>query len=72
MFFFTSHVVLSGHCLVKERAWFGVNSTIRDFTTIGEGSLIAMGSVITKDTEDDGFYMGIPAKKQAKRASETY
>jgi sugar O-acyltransferase (sialic acid O-acetyltransferase NeuD family) len=70
--FFTSHVVLSGHCLVKERAWFGVNSTIRDFTTIGEGSLIAMGSVITKDTEDDGFYMGIPAKKQVKRASETY
>ncbi len=70
--FFTSHVVLSGHCLVKERAWFGVNSTIRDFTTIGEGSLIAMGSVITKDTEDDGFYMGIPAKKQLKRASETY
>ena len=70
--FFTSHVVLSGHCLVKERAWFGVNSTIRDFTTIGEGSLIAMGSVITKDTEDDGFYMGIPAKKQGKRASETY
>lgn len=70
--FFTSHVVLSGHCLVKERAWFGVNSTIRDFTTIGKGSLIAMGSVITKDTEDDGFYMGIPAKKQVKRASETY
>ena len=70
--FFTSHVVLSGHCHVKERAWFGVNSTIRDFITIGEGSLIAMSSVITKNTDDDGFYMGFPAKKQEKTALEVY
>jgi sugar O-acyltransferase (sialic acid O-acetyltransferase NeuD family) len=70
--FFTSHVVLSGHCHVKERAWFGVNSTIRDFTTIGEGCLIAMGSLITKSTEDESFYMGLPAKKQEKNAREVY
>ena len=70
--FFTSHVVLSGHCHVKERAWLGVNATIRDFTTIGCGSLIAMGSLITKSTDDDGFYMGTPAKKQDKLASEIY
>ena len=70
--FFTSHVVMSGHCHIKERAWLGVNATIRDFTTIGEGSLIAMGSLITKDTDDDSFYMGVPAKKQEKTALETY
>jgi len=64
--FFTSHVVLSGHCHVKPRAWFGVNSTIRDFTTIGEGCLIGMGSLVTKSTDDDCFYMGFPAKKQDK------
>lgn len=70
--FFTSHVVLSGHCHVKQRAWFGVNSTIRDGITIGEGSLIAMGSLITKSTEDDGFYMGVPAKKQEAPANIVY
>ena len=70
--FFTSHVVLSGHCHVKERAWFGVNSTIRDGLTIGEGSLIAMGAVITKSTDDDGLYMGAPAKKQEAPASKVY
>jgi acetyltransferase-like isoleucine patch superfamily enzyme len=70
--FFTSHVVLSGHCHVKERAWFGVNSTIRDGLTIGEGSLIAMGAVITKSTEADGLYMGTPAKKQEAPASKVY
>jgi sugar O-acyltransferase (sialic acid O-acetyltransferase NeuD family) len=70
--FFTSHVVLSGHCHVKERAWVGVNSTIRDFITIGEGSLIAMGSLVTKSTDDDGFYIGSPAKKQNKSSIEIY
>jgi sugar O-acyltransferase (sialic acid O-acetyltransferase NeuD family) len=70
--FFTSQFVLSGHCHVKERAWFGVNSTIRDFTTIGEGCLIAMGSLITKSTDDNGFYMGSPAKKQDKPSIEVY
>jgi sugar O-acyltransferase (sialic acid O-acetyltransferase NeuD family) len=68
--FFTSHVVLSGHCHVKEKAWIGVNSTIRDGVTIGEGSLIAMGSLITKNVEDNSFYMGVPAKKQNKLPEE--
>jgi len=70
--FFTSHVVLSGHCHVKERSWFGVNATIRDGITIGKGSLIAMGAMITKSTEDNGFYLGSPAKKQEKLSNEVY
>lgn len=70
--FFTSHVVLSGHCHVKERAWFGVNSTIKDGLTIGEGSLIAMGSVVTKSTHDDGFYLGSPAVKHKAPASRIF
>jgi sugar O-acyltransferase (sialic acid O-acetyltransferase NeuD family) len=70
--FFTSHIVMSGHCHIKERAWLGVNATIRDFTTVGEGTLIAMGSLITKNTDNGGFYMGAPAKKQEKSAIEIY
>lgn len=70
--FFTSHVVMSGHCHIKERAWIGVNATIRDFTTVGEGCLIAMGSLITKSTEDGSFYLGTPAKKQTREAIEIY
>lgn len=70
--FFTSHVVLSGHCHVKERVWIGVNATIRDGITLGEGSLIAMGSLITKNTDNNGVYMGSPAKKQEKSANEIY
>jgi sugar O-acyltransferase (sialic acid O-acetyltransferase NeuD family) len=61
--FFTSHVVLAGHCVVESFAYLGVNSTIRDATTIAEGTFVAMSAAITKNTEEWGLYMGIPAKK---------
>ena len=61
--FFTSHVVLSGHCIVEPYCFFGVNATIRDYTHIAEGSLIAMGACVTKDTEPWGVYKGTPAVK---------
>jgi sugar O-acyltransferase (sialic acid O-acetyltransferase NeuD family) len=61
--FFSSHVVLSGKCTVKEFAWLGVNSTIRDGLTIAEGSLIGMGAVVTKSTEPYKKYAGNPAKE---------
>jgi sugar O-acyltransferase (sialic acid O-acetyltransferase NeuD family) len=60
---FTSHVVLSGHCVVEPFSFFGVNSTIRDGIHISEGSLVAMSSSIVKDTEPWGVYKGSPAKK---------
>lgn len=60
---FTSHVVLSGHCVVEPFAFFGVNATIRDRVRIAEGSFIAMAAAVTKDTEAWGVYKGNPAKK---------
>ena len=62
--FFTSHVVLSGHCNIESHCWFGVNSTIRDYSHFKEGTLLAMGSSFTKkETEPWSVYMGVPAKK---------
>lgn len=61
--FFTSHVVLSGHCIVESYSFCGVNATIKDGLHIGEGSLIAMGACITRNTEPWGVYRGNPAKK---------
>ncbi len=60
---FTSHVVLSGHCVVEAFSFFGVNATIRDGINIAEGSLIAMAAALTRDTEPWGVYKGNPAKK---------
>ncbi len=70
--FFTSHVVLSGHCTVDSFCFFGVNSTIRDCTHVAEGTLVAMSAVITKDTDAYGVYMGNPASKGPKPSTEAY
>ena len=61
--FFTSHVVMSGHCTIEPYCFFGVNATIRDGLHIAEGTLAAMSACITRDTEPWGVYQGVPAKK---------
>lgn len=61
--FFSSHVVLSGMCVVEDYCWFGVNSCTRDRITIAEGSFIGMGSVVTKTTKPYKKYIGNPAKE---------
>ncbi|MDO6709119.1 acetyltransferase [Aliiglaciecola sp. 2_MG-2023] len=70
--FFTSHVVLSGHCIVDDYCFFGVNSTIRDYTHVAQGTLLGMGSSLTRDSEEWGVYIGNPAKKKIKPSYEVY
>lgn len=47
---------------VKKNAWVGAGSTICPGVTIGENSVIAAGSVVTKDVPDNTVYGGVPAK----------
>ncbi|MEQ9505800.1 MAG: acyltransferase [Hyphomonas sp.] len=48
--------------LVKRRASIGSNATILCGITIGEGALIAAGSVVTKDVPDHAIVAGVPAR----------
>jgi UDP-2-acetamido-3-amino-2,3-dideoxy-glucuronate N-acetyltransferase len=48
--------------LVKRRASIGSNATILCGITIGEGALVAAGSVVTKDVPDHAIVAGVPAK----------
>lgn len=71
--FFTSHVVMSGHCEIGSYSFFGVNSTVRDYSNIAQGTLVGMAAAITKDTEEWGIYVGNPAKKvPGKLSYEAY
>ncbi len=67
---FTSHVVLSGHCEVNNYCVLGVNSTIRDGITLAEGTFVAMGASILKNTEPWGLYKGNPGIKSEKSTKE--
>lgn len=61
--FFSSHVVMSGHCIVESYCWLGVNSTIKDHIHLAEGTFVSMSAMITKNTSPNKRYIGIPAKE---------
>ncbi|MDT3402179.1 acyltransferase [Mucilaginibacter terrae] len=52
---------------IKDDVWIGYNTTILSGVTINEGSIIAAGSVVTKDVEAYSIYAGVPAKKVKNR-----
>ncbi len=70
--FFTSQVVLSGHCIVDEYCFLGVNSTVRDSTHLAKGTLVGMGACITKDTQVWGVYVGNPAVLKNNKSYKVY
>lgn len=55
---------------IEDRAWIGPRTTILHSVTIGEGAVIAAGSVVTKDVEPYSIVAGIPAKKIGTRSRD--
>ncbi len=49
--------------------WIGLGSIVLSGVTIGEGSVIAAGSVVTRDVDEYAIYAGNPAKKISDRFS---
>lgn len=48
---------------IGDDVWIGYGAIIMSGVNIANGSIIAAGSVVTKDTEPYSIYAGIPAKK---------
>lgn len=69
------HVRIGDHCFIGagacfgglavagDRCFVGLNATIRDGVRLAEGSFIAAGAVVAEDTEPDGLYVGVPARR---------
>lgn len=49
--------------IIKEDVWLGSNVTVLQGVSIEKGSIIAAGSVVTKDVEEYTIVGGVPAKK---------
>lgn len=54
--------VASEPIYIKDNVWIGMDATILKGVTIGENSIIAAGSVVTKDVEPNTIVGGNPAK----------
>lgn len=46
---------------VGRNVWLGARVLVMPGVTIGEGSVVAAGAVVTKDCEPNGLYAGVPA-----------
>jgi acetyltransferase-like isoleucine patch superfamily enzyme len=55
-----SHIIAPVH--IKRGAWIAINVVILPGVTIGENSIIAAGSVVTKDIPSHSIAAGSPAK----------
>lgn len=53
---------VSGSCVVGENTWVGPNACIRDQRSIGNNTMIGMGSVVVKNIGDNEVWAGNPAK----------
>lgn len=49
--------------VIGKGCWIGARATILPGVTIGDGCVIAAGSVVTKDCEPNTLYGGVPARK---------
>lgn len=55
---------------IEDEVWIGANSTILGGVTIGKGSIIGAGSVVTKDIPEGVIARGIPCKVIRKITDE--
>lgn len=62
--FYRSYVVL------KKHSFLATNVIVHPGVTIGEGAVVASGSVVTKDLDAWGIYAGTPARRVKDRAKE--
>lgn len=53
---------ISEEITVGDGTWIGANVTILPGVNIGSGVIIAAGSVVVYDCEDNSIYAGNPAK----------
>jgi len=67
----SSHVVIAGHCDIGKRCFLGINSTIKDFTKVGDDCFVAMDASIVSDLDNDSVALGVSStvfKSNDKRA----
>ena len=48
--------------LIQKNAWIGAGAIVLPSVTVGENSVVAAGSVVTKDVPDNTVVGGVPAK----------
>ena len=71
---FLEHIVdayqMKGDTVIGDGAWIGMRAMIMPGVHIGEGAVIASGSIVTKNVEPYSVVAGNPAKQVKKRFND--
>jgi sugar O-acyltransferase (sialic acid O-acetyltransferase NeuD family) len=65
--FLASGVILAGYVHVEPDCFLGQGCNCKQYLTIGRGSLIGMGAVVTRRVEPNSVMVGNPARKLRDR-----
>jgi sugar O-acyltransferase (sialic acid O-acetyltransferase NeuD family) len=68
--FIASNVVVLGNVRVEPYCFLGANATIKEGITVARACVIGMGASVTRNTEEDGVYVGVPARLRSKIGSQ--
>ena len=59
--------MIGGSVEIGDDCWISPSSVIRDWRKIGNGALVGLGAVVTKDIESNIIVIGNPAKPLQKK-----
>src|SRR3546814_1918349 len=60
--FLAPRVTVAGSGRVESHCFVGVSATLRDNVTLGARCVVGAGAVVTRSTQADGLYVGVPAR----------
>lgn len=58
----TAHVILCGSSILEDGVWIAPNSSVLNRVSIGQGAVVGLGSVVTRDVKPNTVVYGSPAK----------
>lgn len=56
-----------GRIIIRDDVWIGANVVLLPDVSVGRGSIIGAGSVVTKNVDDYAIVAGVPAKQIGSR-----
>ena len=66
----TACAEISGGVKIGRNSWIGPNSSIIQKVSVGKGSLVGIGAVVTKNISENSIFVGNPAKFLRNNAGE--